>query len=231
MSLWLAIVSAFWLGIQTAISPCPLATNIAAVAFLSRQVGRPRHVLASGWVYALGRVLAYVCLSVLILWLLQDQLAGGGTLSRILQKYGMLAIGPVLILLGMLLLEMLSLPGNLGGVGAGLQERASKGGLWWAGILGFVFALSFCPASAALFFVLFIPIAASQSSMFLLPTLYGVGTALPVIVFAFLMVFANHLVSKVFTGITMAEKWIRIGAGVVFIAAGLYYTLTVIYGG
>jgi len=146
MNFWLAAGSAFWLGIQTSISPCPLATNLAAVAFLSRRVGQARQVLVSGWLYALGRVAAYAGLSVLLLWLVQDQLAAGGVLARFLQKYGLMAIGPVLILLGMLLLEMLDLPGNLGAFGAGLQARAGSGGQWWAGILGFVFALSFCPA-------------------------------------------------------------------------------------
>jgi len=230
MTAWLAIVSAVWLGIQTSISPCPLATNIAAVAFLGRTVSNPRRVLLSGLVYAIGRTVAYVGLSVLILWILKDRMAAGSTLSGVLQKYGLMAIGPVLIVLGMILLNMLNLPGSLSLVGAGLQERAAKGGLWWSGALGFIFAMSFCPASAALFFLLLIPLAAAQGSILLLPTLYGVGTALPVIVFAVLMVFANQYVAKTFDKLSVVERWVRVGAGVIFIIAGLYYTLTVIYG-
>ena len=230
MTLWLAVVSALWLGIQTSISPCPLATNIAAVAFLGRTVSNPRRVLLSGLVYAAGRTAAYVGLSVVILWILKDQIAAGSTLSGFLQKYGLMAIGPVLIVLGMILLNMLELPGSLSLAGTGLQERAAKGGLWWSGALGFLFAMSFCPASAALFFFLLIPLAAAQGSMLALPTLYGVGTALPVIVFAILMVFANQYVAKTFDRLALVEKWVRIAAGVVFITAGMFYCLTMIYG-
>lgn len=227
---FMAIFGALWLGIQTSISPCPLATNIAAVAFLGRTVADPKKVLLSGLVYAIGRTVAYVGLSVIILWLLKDQIATGSTLSNVLQKYGLLVLGPLLILLGMLLLNMLNLPGSLNLVGAGLQEKASRGGFWWAAILGFIFAISFCPASAALFFLLLIPLAAANESMFALPTLYGIGTALPVIIFALLMVFANQLVAKTFNSLTIVEKWVRLGAGVVFIGAGLFYCLTMIYG-
>ncbi len=230
MTAALAVVSALWLGIQTSISPCPLATNIAAVAFLGRSVSSSRRVLLSGVIYAVGRTAAYVGLSVLILWILKDHIAAGSTLSGVLQKYGMMAIGPILIILGMILLNMLNLPGSLSLAGAGLQQRAAGGGLWWSGALGFIFAMSFCPASAALFFLLLIPLAAAQQSMLFLPTLYGIGTALPVIVFAILMVFANQYVAKTFDKLSVVERWVRIAAGAIFIAAGLYYTLTVIYG-
>ena len=230
MTAALAVVSALWLGIQTSISPCPLATNIAAVAFLGRSVSSSRRVLLSGVIYAVGRTAAYVGLSVLILWILKDHIAAGSTLSGVLQKYGMMAIGPILIILGMILLNMLNLPGSLSLAGAGLQQRAAGGGLWWSGALGFIFAMSFCPASAALFFLLLIPLAAAQQSMLFLPTLYGIGTALPVIVFAILMVFANQYVAKTFDKLSVVERWVRIAAGAIFIAAGLYYTLMVIYG-
>ena len=213
MTVWLAVISALWLGIQTSISPCPLATNIAAVAFLGRTVSSPRRVLLSGMVYAAGRTVAYVGLSMLILWILRDQIAAGSVLSKVLQKYGLMAIGPILIVLGMILLNMLDLPGSLSLAGTGLQERAAKGGMWWSGALGFIFAMSFCPASAALFFLLLIPLAAAQESMLILPTLYGVGTALPVIVFSILMVFANQYVAKTFDKLSVVERWVRVGAG------------------
>ena len=131
--------------------------------------------------------------------------------------------------LGMLLLEMLNLPGSLSLAGAGLQDRAAKGGLGWSAALGFIFAMSFCPASAALFFLLLIPLAAAAQSMLILPTLYGIGTSLPVILFSLLLVFANQAVAKTFDRLMQIEKWIRTGAGVIFILAGLYYCLTVIY--
>lgn len=224
--LWIAIGSAFWLGILTAISPCPMTTNIAAISFIGRQVGNRRAVLASGLLYTLGRALTYVVLGVV--------LAGGllsvAPASRFLQKYMNEILGPVLILLGMVLLGWIGSRLSMNLAGEGVQQRAAKGGMLWAGLLGILFALSFCPVSAGLFFAGLIPLAVQSSSVALLPTVYGIGTALPVVAFAFLIAFSASAVGKVFDKLTQAEKWIRTIAGVLFILAGLYYCITHIYG-
>ena len=223
---WLAIGSAFWLGLLTAISPCPLATNIAAISFIGRQVGNRRAVLASGLLYTLGRALTYVVLGAV--------LAGGllavSDASQFLQKYMNEILGPVLILLGMVLLGWIGGGLSLNLAGAGVQERAAKGGVLWAGLLGILFALSFCPVSAGLFFAGLIPLAFQQESRLLLPGLYGLGTALPVVFFAFLIVLSTEAVGRAFNRLTQIEKWVRLGAGALFILAGLYYSLTHIYG-
>jgi len=112
----------------------------------------------------------------------------------------------------------------------GIQEKAARGGFWWAGILGFLFALSFCPVSAGLYFGALIPLSAQHSSQFLLPGIYGLGTALPVIVFAFLIAFASRHVGKAFNKLSQIERWVRNGTGILFIVAGFYLTLTYIYG-
>ncbi len=64
---WLAIGSALWLGILTSISPCPLASNIAAISFISRRVGQTKHVLLSGLLYTAGRTITYMVFAVVIL--------------------------------------------------------------------------------------------------------------------------------------------------------------------
>lgn len=235
--LWSALV----LGLVTSISPCPLATNIAAVSFLSRSVGNWRRVLLSGLLYTLGRTVAYVGLGVAILCLLQLALTPGqagradaegaaAALSRTFQTYGPMALGPILLLTGMLLLGLLEFTGSLNLGGTKLQDRASKGGALWAFPLGILFALSFCPVSASYFFIALIGLSIQHASPVLLPTLFGVGTAVPVIGFAFLIAFAGRYVGKAFGALTTFERWFRTIAGVVFIAAGLYYTLTHIYG-
>ncbi|HUU84984.1 MAG TPA: aromatic aminobenezylarsenical efflux permease ArsG family transporter [Phycisphaerae bacterium] len=230
MSMAFAILLAAWLGIQTSISPCPLATNIAAISFLAKDLGSTRRVLASGALYVLGRTIAYVALAAVLVSLLARHLSGGSDLSRALQRYGPMATGPILVLVGMLLLGMLGWTGSLRLGGAGIQERARGGGIWWAGILGILFALSFCPVSAGLFFFTLVPMAARQGSPLLLPALFGVGTALPVIGFAFLMAFAGQYLGKAFGRLTQIERWVRTAAGVIFIAAGIYYCLRYIYG-
>lgn len=223
---WSAILSALWLGIFTAISPCPLATNIAAVSFIGRQVGTRRGVLGSGLLYTLGRVLAYMALGALI----TTGVMASGDVSRFLQKYLNEILGPVLILLGMILLGMIGSGASLNLAGGKIQERATKGGVWFALPLGILFALSFCPVSAGLFFGALMPLSLSHESRFLLPLVYGGGTALPVIVFAFLIAFASQYLGKAFNRLSQIEIWIRRIAGGLFILAGIYYCLTHIYG-
>jgi cytochrome c biogenesis protein CcdA len=236
MTVWFVLGSAFWLGLLTSISPCPLATNIAAISFLGRSVGNTRKVLLSGLLYTLGRTLVYVGLGVLILLVLQaasgsgDPNSAASGVSRFLQKYMGVILGPVLVLVGMMLLGLLNFTGSLNLGGQGLQERVARGGAFWALPLGILFALSFCPVSASLFFGGLIGLSSQHSSPVLLPTLFGIGTAVPVLVFAFIITFASQYVGKAFNALTKFERWFRVITGVVFIAAGLYYTLTHIYG-
>jgi len=223
---WMAIGSALWLGVLTSISPCPLASNIAAISFISRRVGRTRHVLLSALLYAFGRTTTYVLLAMI----LTAGLLATGDIARFLQRYLNQILGPVLILVGMMLLEMLGSRLSLNFAGKGIQERASKGGWWWAGILGVLFALSFCPVSAGLFFGGLIALATSSTSPVLAPSLFGVGTALPVVVFALLIAFASQYVGKAFNRLTQVEKWVRTITGIVFVLAGIYYAISYIYG-
>lgn len=223
---WIAIGSALWLGILTAISPCPLATNIAAISFIGRQAGNRRGVLLSGLLYALGRTLTYVVLGLVI----TVGILATAELSRFLQKYMNEILGPVLILLGMVLLGLIGSGLSLNLAGEGVQQRATKGGVWWSALLGMLFALSFCPVSAGLFFAGLIPLSVKESSRLLLPVVYGAGTALPVIGFAFLIAFAAEYVGKAFERLSQVERWVRIVAGVLFILAGIYYSITHVYG-
>jgi cytochrome c biogenesis protein CcdA len=223
---WLAIAYALWLGLLTAISPCPLTTNIAAISFIGRQVGNRRGVLLSGILYVIGRTITYVLLGLVLI----AGLLATDEVSRFLQKYMNEFLGPVLILLGMVLLGLIgsSLSWNL--AGEGVQQRAAKGGLLWALILGVLFALSFCPVSAGLFFAGLIPLAVKAESRFLLPALYGVGTAVPVLVFAFLIAFSVEWMGKAFDRLSQIEKWIRLTVGLLFVGVGMYYCLVHIYG-
>lgn len=223
---WFIIGSALWLGILTAISPCPLATNIAAISFIGRQLGNDRGVLLSGLLYTVGRVLAYVMLGVGI----AAGVMVSGELSRFLQLYMNEILGPALILLGMILLGMLGSGMSMNLIShEKLHKHAEKRGIVLALPIGFVFALSFCPVSAGLFFGGLIPLTLKSGGGFLLPLIYGIGTALPVIVFSFLIAFGGEYLGKAFNCLTKIELWVRRTAGVLFIAVGIYYCLTHIY--
>ena len=217
---------ALWLGILTAVSPCPLATNIAAISLIGHHVGRKDHVLLAGLLYTVGRTLAYVALGVLI----TGGLTASADVSRFLQKYMNEALGPILIVLGLVLLGWLGSGLSMNLAGEGVQRRAKAHGLRWALPIGALFALSFCPVSAGLFFAGLIPLTLKQGSPLALPGVFGVGTALPVIAFAFILAFASQSVGKAFDRLSHIEKWVRVVTGAVFILAGLYYCLTFIYG-
>jgi cytochrome c biogenesis protein CcdA len=222
----LAALSALWLGILTSISPCPLATNIAAISFVGRSVGSPRRVLVSGVLYTAGRTIAYVGLAFVLI----ASLMSAPQVSHVLQKYMNKALGPILVIVGLLLLGWIETGWTGSSPGEGLQRRAGKWGMWGAGFLGFIFALSFCPISAALYFGSLLPLALENESKVLLPLLYGVGTALPVVVFAGVIAWSAKSLSKAFAGVTRVERWARLVTGGVFVVVGVYLTLENIFG-
>jgi cytochrome c-type biogenesis protein len=139
-------------------------------------------------------------------------------------------LGPILIVAGMFLLELIEFGGKGSASGERMQKFAEKSGLWGALPLGVVFALSFCPISAALFFGSLIPLAVTHNSSVLLPSLYGIGTSIPVVIFALILTYSANLVSKAFTSITKVEFWARKITGILFIITGIYFTLTYIFG-
>lgn len=218
---WLAVGSALWLGILTSISPCPLATNIAAVSYVGRRVGSRRAVLLSGGLYTVGRSLVYVLLGAAAVWSLMSMVA----VSSFLQGTFYRLLGPLLIVVGLLLLGVFkfALP-NLA-ASEDLQKRVDQAGVWGAGLLGVVFALSFCPVSAGLFFGSLVPLAVDRSSPLLLPFVYGLGTALPVAVFAVLLAAGVGWVGAAIDRVQVFERWARRVTAVVFIAVGIYETL------
>ncbi len=223
-----AIGSALWLGILTSISPCPLATNIAAVSYVGKRVGRPSMVLISGLLYTLGRALSYFVVALIVV----ESLISVPAVSMFLQHRMNQLLGPVLLLVGVLLLDIIPWPwiGRGRGVSAGLRARVDRLGVFGAGLLGLLFALTFCPVSAALFFGSLIPLALRHESSVLLPSLYGVGTALPVVVFSAVIAFAANRVSRAFDVLTRAEPWMRRVTAVLFIVIGGYFCLVYLFG-
>jgi cytochrome c biogenesis protein CcdA len=218
-------MTAIWLGILTSISPCPLASNIAALSYLSRNVERRGAVLISGVSYTLGRVVAYVSVSAILV----TGLLSVFSLSHFLQTWTNRIIGPLLIFLGLVLLEWIRFPTPSWSASARLEYLAKRGSPG-AAALGFVFALSFCPVSAALFFGSLIPLSIDQGSKILIPALFGIGTAVPVAVFAVMIAFGAHTVGKTYERITLFAKWAKRITGVVFLLAGVYYIVTYLFG-
>ncbi len=223
--LLVAAGTALWLGILTSISPCPLATNIAAISFIGKRVAHGRQVLLSGLLYTLGRVIAYTALGII----LAVSIFSATELSFGLQRYMNKLLGPLLVVAGMFLLELLAFRSTGSGVSERLQHRVERMGIWGATLLGFLFALSLCPVSAALFFGSLIPLCLKTHSLYLLPIFYGVGTAVPVIVFAAALAAGAQTVARLFEQTTQIELWARRITGVVFILIGIYFCLRYIF--
>lgn len=213
--------SALWLGILTSISPCPLATNIAAISYIGRNVGSARRVFLTGLLYTLGRTLAYLALAVVLV----ASVLSVPQIAMALQKYMHLVLGPVLIIVGMLLTGLVELNISGKGMSDGLQKRVDAMGIWGALLLGIVFALTFCPTSAALFFGSLVPLSLKVNSSVVLPAMYGVGTALPVMVFAVILATSAQAVGTAYNVLTKIEWWARMATGAIFILVGLYFSL------
>lgn len=225
-SWYLNVFSAFWLGVLTSISPCPLATNVAAISFVARNLGSSQKVLWSGVLYSVGRMLVYIVIAVLAV----ASLLSLPEVSFFLETNMHKIIGPLLIIVGIILLDLLPISFSTSFLSNSLQDRAGRWGIWGSGLLGVVFALSFCPLSAALFFGSLIPLAVDGKSAVLMPSAFGIGTALPVVVLALVIAFGVKSLGKFFDRLTQLEKWVRKATAFIFIAAGLYLLLQSILG-
>lgn len=224
MDMLLAIASALGLGIYTAVQPCPMATNIAAISYLGRRVDSPRWVLLAGLLYALGRTMAYVVLALLLVGSLQ-----AARVSIFLQTRIHQFVGPVLILLGMFFLELIYVGWSGPGISEKMQRRVDALGLWGALPLGVFFALAFCPISAVCFFGSLFLLLAENDSRIILPTVYGLGTALPVVAFAVLIAVSAQAVGKAFNLLNSIVWWMQRITGAICLAIGLHFSLKYIF--
>ena len=218
--LLLACLSAFWLGILTSISPCPLATNIAAVSFLSKRIAHPFMVFLSGLAYTLGRMGAYAVLG----WMIISSLLSVPQVAQFLQRYMVKVLGPFLIISGLFLLEIFPLKFPGVSLSQKHHSRLVESGAPGAFLLGLIFALTFCPVSAALFFGSLVPLALNSKAGTMLPFIYGVGTGLPVLAFAVAIALGVTSVSHWFHKVTKLEYYTRRVTGIIFIIVGFYYT-------
>lgn len=220
------LIAAFFIGLMTAIAPCPLTTNITAIAYISKKIGDSRRTLLIGLIYTLGRALTYVVIASVIVWLGLNIQA----IALPLQKYSNILLGPLLIIIGIVLLELVKLDFIKGFSEINtLEEKFSKQGYFGSFLLGVVFALAFCPFSAVLFFGMLIPLALKAGDGIIIPSVFALATGLPVIIFSFILVHSVTKLAKVMDKIRIVDKWVRNIAGVVFIGAGIYYSVSVFF--
>jgi cytochrome c-type biogenesis protein len=213
------ILSALILGLMTAISPCPLATNITATAFISKNISSKRKVFLSGLLYSLGRGFSYTAIGLILYFG-----ASKFHIARFFNQNGEKYLGPLLIIIGLIMLNIIKF-NFLGKINfqEKLSEKFKNKGLLGSFLIGVVFALAFCPYSGALFFGMLIPMTIASADGLYLPIVFAIGTGLPVILFTYLLAFTAGKVGIFYNRITKIEKVMRTVAAVVFILTGLYY--------
>ncbi|MCA1757725.1 MAG: aromatic aminobenezylarsenical efflux permease ArsG family transporter [Bacteroidales bacterium] len=220
----LPIVTAFILGLMTAISPCPLATNITAIGFIGKDIENRQRVFINGLIYTTGRAISYTLLA-FVIFIGADQFK----LSGLFQKYGEKVIGPLLIIIGVLMLDLIriKLPG-ISSLTAKFQNPGRKSYLNVL-LLGIVFALAFCPYSGVLYFGLLIPMTIGSASGLFLPVVFAIATGIPVIIFAWLIAYTVSGVGGLYKGIKSFEIWFRRVISVLFIIVGIYYVIRIYF--
>ncbi|HOO24830.1 MAG TPA: aromatic aminobenezylarsenical efflux permease ArsG family transporter [Paludibacteraceae bacterium] len=221
------VITAFLLGLLTAVSPCPLATNITAIGYIGKNIENRQIVLRNGLLYTFGRILSYTILGIILLLILREG-ASLFPVQKWLATYGEMIIGPALLLIGLFMLfgDKLHLPKF--GFGGNVEKIAKRGGLG-ALLLGALFALAFCPTSGVFYFGALIPLSASTEGGFLLPAVFAVATALPVLIIAFLLAFSVENVGKFYGKVTTFQKWLNSIVGLLFVAIGAYYLLLIFF--
>jgi cytochrome c-type biogenesis protein len=218
------LLTALLLGLMTAISPCPLATNITAIGFIGKDLEDRNRVFFNGLFYTLGRAISYTLIP-LIIYFGADQFKFSG----FFQRYGEKIIGPLLLLIGIFMLDFIRL--NFPGFGR-LSEKMEKRKRWRfidAVLLGIVFALAFCPYSGVLYFGMLVPLTISSASGLYLPVIFAIATGIPVIIFAWVLAYTISGIGGLYNRIKIFELWFRRLIAAVFIIVGVYYIFRVYF--
>ena len=220
-------LTALLLGLLTAISPCPLATNIAAIGYISKDIENRRRIFRNGVLYTIGRIIAYTVLGIILILILKEGASVFG-IQKAIGKWGELLIGPLLLIIGLFMLfgYKLNLPQfGFGGNGEDLARKGGGGAL----LLGVLFAMAFCPTSGVFYFGMLIPMSVTANAGWLLPVLFAVATALPMLAVAWILAFSVEKVSEFYGKLRTIQTWLNIIVRILFVGVGVYYCITMFF--
>lgn len=217
------LLTAFLLGLITAISPCPLATNIAAIGYIGRDIENRRRIFRNGLLYTLGRVIAYTTLGIVLISILRAGSSMFG-IQKAVGYWGEMLIGPMLLIIGAFMLFGNRL--NLPQIGFnGNAEGLARHGGWGALLIGILFAMAFCPTSGVFYFGMLIPVSATSAGGYVLPAVFALGTAIPVLVVAWILAFSVQQMSNFYGKMKTVQYWLNHIVGILFILIGIYYCI------
>ncbi|WP_297329910.1 aromatic aminobenezylarsenical efflux permease ArsG family transporter [uncultured Bacteroides sp.] len=216
-------ITAFILGILTAVSPCPLATNITAIGFISKDIDNHHRIFINGLLYTLGRIVTYAVLGFILIPILREG-ASMFKVQKIISTYGEMLIAPILIIIGIFMLDSIKLNIPKINIGGESLKKKTKGS-WGALLLGILFALAFCPTSGIFYFGMLMPLAAAETGGYVLPVIYAIATGLPVILVAWILAYSVGRLGKFYNRVQIFEKWFRKVVAILFIGIGIYYAV------
>ena len=217
------VITAFILGLLTAVSPCPLATNITAIGFIGKDIENRHRIFINGLLYTLGRVVTYTVLGFILIPILREG-ASMFAVQKAVSQYGEILIAPLLIVIGIYMLDLIKLNIPKISINGEYVKKKTKGS-WGALFLGILFSLAFCPSSGIFFFGMLIPLSAAEAGGYLLPVVYAIATGLPVILVAWVLAYSVAGLGKFYNRIQAFEKWFRKIVAILFIAVGIYYAV------
>lgn len=214
-------LTAFLLGLLTALSPCPLATNIAAIGFIGKDIEDRKRIFRNGLLYTLGRILSYTLLGVILILVLKEGASMFG-IQKTIGTWGKLLLGPLLLVIGlfMLLGDRINLPQF--GFKGNAEGLAKKGG-WGALLIGILFAMAFCPTSGVFYFGMLIPMSATATAGYLLPVIFAIATSIPVLAVAWILAFSVQKMGNFYGKMQKIQKWMKHIVGILFLLVGIYY--------
>lgn len=214
-------LTAFLLGLLTALSPCPLATNIAAIGFIGKDIEDRKRIFRNGLLYTLGRILSYTLLGVILILVLKEGASMFG-IQKTIGTWGELLLGPLLLVIGlfMLLGDRINLPQF--GFKGNAEGLAKKGG-WGALLIGILFAMAFCPTSGIFYFGMLIPMSATATAGYLLPVIFAIATSIPVLAVAWILAFSVQKMGNFYGKMQKIQKWMKHIVGILFLLVGIYY--------
>ena len=222
-------LTAFILGLLTAISPCPLATNIAAIGFIGKIIEDKTAIFKRGIYYTTGRILAYTVLGIILITVLRGGASMFG-IQKAVSQWGELLIGPILLVIGLFMLSghRISLP-KFGFSGGDKSENLASKGVWGALLLGILFALAFCPSSGVFYFGMLIPMSVTANAGWIMPVIFAIATSLPVLIVAWILAFSVEHIGIVYGTLQSIQKWLNIIVGCIFVIVGIYYCITMYF--
>ena len=218
------VLTAFILGLLTAVSPCPLATNITAIGFISKDIESRNRTFLYGLLYTFGRIVAYSLLGALLIYMLRRGLDTFDLQSEVSQ-WGEMLLSPILIVMGLLMLFGDKLPLSSFGINASQRSERLRG-TWGSLLLGILFAMAFCPTSGLFYFGMLIPMSASATEGYALPAVYALATGLPVVAVAWIIAYSVSNIAGFYQKMQVFQKWFNLVVAVLFIIVGIYYAYT-----